>query len=226
MSNIDDSLKGNVYIIGALNWQNGPETNNYKLPWAAQEFIPDFYTFDLGRSATVKVITDIPATSVKGGAFAATGWEHSTQADPGYVTMYTNTTIYNNHMYTKEFEVTDAPVTVSMPNLGGNPYVVVIEYATYESLEGLTPADIPSTELTTLTVNGTEVEGFSPAKTEYNVALTSQNVPTVAASALYKNAVVTVNQATALPGTATVTVEAEGLDTATYTINFIYVVFI
>lgn len=219
MSNIDDSLKGNTYIIGALNWQNGPETNNYKLPWAAQEFIPNFYTFDLGRSATVKVIAAVAPTSAKGKAFAETGYETSTDAN-GYISMYTDKAISYNYMYTKKFEVTDAPVKVSMPNFGGTPYVVVIEYATYESLEGLTPADIPSTELTTLTVNGTEVEGFSPAKTEYSVALTTQNVPVVAASALYKNAVVTVEQATALPGTATVTVEAEGLDTATYTINF------
>ena len=219
MSNIDDSLKGNTYIIGALNWQNGPETNNYKLPWAAQEFIPDFYTFDLGRSATVKVIAAVAPTSAKGKAFAETGYETSTDSN-GYISMYTDKAISYNYMYTKKFEVTDTPVKVSMPNFGGSPYVVVIEYATYESLEGLTPADIPSTELTTLTVDGVEVEGFSPAKTEYNVALTSQNIPTVAASALYKNAVVTVEQPVALPGTATVTVEAEGLDTATYTINF------
>ena len=46
-------------IIGALNWQNGPVEHNYKLPWAAKEFIADFFTFDLGRTATIKVISII-----------------------------------------------------------------------------------------------------------------------------------------------------------------------
>lgn len=219
MSKVDASLKGNAFIIGALNWQNGPVENNYKLPWAAQEFIPNLFTFDLGRTATIKVISAVSPTTAKGKAFADSGFEATTNSD-GYISMYTNVSIAYNYMYTKKFEVTDAPVKVSMPNLGANPYVVVIDYGTYESLEGLKPEDIPSTELTSLTVGGVDIEGFSPAKTEYNVALTTQNIPVVAASALYKNAVVTVNQATALPGTATVTVEAEGLGTVTYKINF------
>lgn len=219
VSGLDDSLKGNAYIIGALNWQNGPVTENYKLPWAAEEFIPNFYSFDLGRTATVKVITAVGPTLAKGAAFAATGYEASTN-DAGYLSVYTDKAISYKYMYSKKFEVTDAPVTVDMPNLGTNPYIVVIDYGTYESLEGLTPADIPSTDLTTLTVGGIEIEGFSPAKTEYNVALTTQNIPVVDASALYKNAVVTVEQATAIPGSAIVTVEAEGLATATYKVNF------
>lgn len=216
-SEVDASLKGKAYITGALDWNNG--SGNYKPLWVSAEYIPNMYTFDLGRTATVKVLTSVAPTQAKAAEFVKSGYT-ATKADTAYAKAYITSAVNLNYMYTKKIEVTGDPVKVEMPNLGVTPYLVVIDYGTYESLEGLKPEDIPSTELTSLTVGGVDVEGFSPAKTEYNVALTTQNIPVVAATALYKNAVVTVNQATALPGTATVTVEAEGLGTVTYKINF------
>lgn len=216
-SEVDDSLKGKAYITGALDWNNG--SGNYKPLWIGEEYIPNMYTFDLGRTATVKVLTSVDPTKAKAAEFVKAGYT-ATKADTAYAKAYITSAVNLNYMYTKKIEVTGDPVKVEMPNLGVVPYLVVIDYGTYESLEGLKPEDIPSTELKTLTVNGVEVAGFSGAKTEYNVELTTQNIPEVAASALYKNAVVTVTQATSVPGTATVTVAAEGLDTVTYKINY------
>ena len=225
MSKVDASLKGNTFIIGALNWQNGPVENNYKLPWLAQEFIPNFYTFDLGRTATIKVISAVSPTSGKGKAFADSGFEATTNSD-GYISMYTNISIAYNYMYTKKFEVTDAPVKVSMPNLGANPYVVVIDYGTYESLEGLTPVVPPvtagATELTALSVDGKAVAGFKADTYEYTVAIPDAQVdfPEVTYTKADEAATVVVTDPTEFPGKATLTVSKSGEETKTYTITY------
>ena len=69
---------------------------------------------------------------------------------------------------------------------------------------------------------GTTVPGFAPDKLNYEVILGegAANAPTVKATAHHAKAKVTVNQATTLPGRATVLVAAENGGTRQYTINF------
>ena len=77
--------------------------------------------------------------------------------------------------------------------------------------------------LATLLVNDAAVEGFDPATTTYNVELPAgtTDIPVVTATATDENAEVTITQATALPGSALVSVVAEDeTTTIEYTINF------
>ncbi|MEM6720037.1 MAG: T9SS type A sorting domain-containing protein [Bacteroidota bacterium] len=79
--------------------------------------------------------------------------------------------------------------------------------------------------LSDLTVNGTTVAGFSPNTTTYNVELPNgSGVPTVGATATQAGngaSNVSITQATALPGSATVNVTApDGNATQMYTVNF------
>lgn len=77
--------------------------------------------------------------------------------------------------------------------------------------------------LTDLKVNGTTVTGFAPDVLVYNVELPfgTTELPVVSATATDANAIVAINQATELPGQASVLVTAEdGIAENTYTLNF------
>jgi uncharacterized repeat protein (TIGR02543 family) len=83
----------------------------------------------------------------------------------------------------------------------------------------------PSTNatLSNLTVGGVTVPGFASNVFVYNIELPygSTTIPVVGATAADANASLVVNQATALPGSATVVVTAQdGTTILTYTVNF------
>lgn len=76
--------------------------------------------------------------------------------------------------------------------------------------------------LSDLRVNGTTIAGFTPAMLSYSYVVPfGGETPTVAATATDPNASFVINQAAAVPGTATVVVTAEdGITTLTYSVNF------
>jgi len=78
--------------------------------------------------------------------------------------------------------------------------------------------------LSDLTVDGVTITGFAPDifTYDYNVA-TGNPIPVVGATPTDPMALMLINQATSLPGTATVVVTSEdGVTTNTYTVNFLY----
>lgn len=78
--------------------------------------------------------------------------------------------------------------------------------------------------LADLTVNGTTIEGFDPNTFTYDFEVPNGDpIPVVGATPADTNATVLINQATSLPGVATVDVTAEdGTTMNTYTVNFLY----
>lgn len=88
----------------------------------------------------------------------------------------------------------------------------------------LTTEQAASTDatLSSITINGTAIEGFDASKTEYNVVLPySAAMPVVAATTTDVSAsIATITQPTSLPATVTITVTAgDGTTQMTYTIN-------
>jgi type IX secretion system substrate protein/cadherin-like protein len=78
--------------------------------------------------------------------------------------------------------------------------------------------------LADLTVDGVTIPGFAPDVFNYDYQVaTGDPTPVVGATLADPLAEMTINQATALPGAATVVVTSEdGLTTNTYTVNFLY----
>ncbi|MBR1631483.1 MAG: hypothetical protein IJ680_06460 [Paludibacteraceae bacterium] len=82
------------------------------------------------------------------------------------------------------------------------------------------PAKSDDATLSDLQVNGQTVTGFSASLTTYNVTLAAgTTTATVTATTNDSKATVDINQAAALPGTATVTVTAENGTTQAYTVK-------
>ncbi|RED98418.1 T9SS type A sorting domain-containing protein [Marinoscillum furvescens] len=85
--------------------------------------------------------------------------------------------------------------------------------------------DYTPNTLSDLTVDGTTVEGFDSTVVNYDLVLPfgTTTIPTVAGTALASESTVEINQATELPGTATVVVSGYDLGAATsntYSVNF------
>ncbi len=81
----------------------------------------------------------------------------------------------------------------------------------------------PIATLSSITLNGTPLNGFAAQTTDYNVVLPAgtTEVPTVAATTSDSNASAVVTAATKLPGTTTIKAIAEdGTTTKTYNVNF------
>lgn len=77
------------------------------------------------------------------------------------------------------------------------------------------------TNLKDLQVNGTTVKGFNSSTYTYAIDVPAGSAPPhVTAASNDSGATVEIMQATAIPGTATVTVSREGLQTSVYTIHF------
>jgi len=75
--------------------------------------------------------------------------------------------------------------------------------------------------LTEIKVNGTALPDFSPEIREYNCAVPAGSLPQVTATAADENSIVTITQATELPGKAVITVSSsDGARETTYIINF------
>ena len=75
-----------------------------------------------------------------------------------------------------------------------------------------------------LTVDGVTIPGFAPDVFNYDYSVaTGDPIPVVGATPSDPLAIMVINQATSLPGAATVAITSEdGLTTNTYTVNFLY----
>ncbi|MGE5653939.1 MAG: cadherin-like beta sandwich domain-containing protein, partial [Bacillota bacterium] len=111
-----------------------------------------------------------------------------------------------------------AGVNTFLVDLTGNNGVVFTDYTLI-----VTRAPRTDASLSSLLIEGESVPGFSKDITSYTITLPygSPTAPTVSASTTDSAAVVQINQAAGVPGTATVTVTAEdGTTTAACTIGF------
>ncbi|MHA7964846.1 family 43 glycosylhydrolase [Paenibacillus sp. CAU 1782] len=95
-----------------------------------------------------------------------------------------------------------------------------VDFDSYQISDKLEGSNF-DTNLKSLRVNGTQLSEFSPGKYVYALDLPAGSAPPqVTAEANDSGALVTVQQAAAVPGSAKVMVSREGLQTSVYTINF------
>ncbi len=145
MKAVDSSLAGEDYIIGNLVWSQESLLEPISSYWAAKtgdyasELIEDWVSFDLNRSATVKVIYEIDEYHKADHIAVLTnnGFTKTTNSE-GYLKPYVTSERTYTKMLSKHIDVTgDTPVTVNIPNLGATrsyacfSYVIVIDYDDY-----------------------------------------------------------------------------------------------
>ncbi len=135
----------------------------------------------------------IAKISTENAWLCASGWAH----DPTWHGIIYEFNIYKGAM--------DAETVLA------NAYDFPVEAATADA------------SLSTLTLDGETLTDFNPANTEYTVALTgNETIPVAAATAKNEGSTVTIEQATSVPGTTTITVVSEDkTQTVVYTINYV-----
>lgn len=122
-SKVSEHYAGLDWIAPALDWKNGVG-KPHELLWTDETYYSDFYTFDLYKSAEVTIFA---TNDDKVDFMEADGWVYARDTS-GYLTGYTSQTVQYNHQFTKYFEVGDASVKVSIPNVGGVSSPVVLDY--------------------------------------------------------------------------------------------------
>ena len=102
-----------------------------------------------------------------------------------------------------------------------------IDFTVYvDNIQSATPASDPTADarLASLEIDNTGLQNFSPNQTNYSfgVQTTSIDIPEITlATAVNLNATVSINQATQVPGNASVLITAEdGITASTYTISY------
>lgn len=96
--------------------------------------------------------------------------------------------------------------------------VIDAKEALLESIEDLTDSEVALSEIK---INDVALEGFNPGTHEYSVTIPVGILPQVSAKAADANATVSITQATAVPGSAVITVKSgDGSKQLVYTIKF------
>ncbi|NLY42939.1 MAG: DUF1349 domain-containing protein [Clostridiaceae bacterium] len=107
---------------------------------------------------------------------------------------------------------------VRIYDLNGVNNVIEAKEELLDALEDLTDNEVALSEIK---INDQVLEGFSPGIHEYNVTVSVGTLPQVSATAADPNATVTITQATAVPGSAVITVKSgDGSKQVVYTIYF------
>lgn len=212
---------GKPYLAMPLHWANAA-------PWRDGIFngdiVDDWFSFKLNRDATVTIINSSSKTGEALTKNAYTYKEYS-EAIPVTVNVTTNNTHPQyKHEYTRTFA---AGSTVNIPNLwGGQVFFVVFDFAEYGEEKVITPEPEPepivTTALTSITVDGVELEGFNKDTLSYEAFVDplTDAAPVVEAIAETEGAVVNVTDATTFPGKTVITVSADGLEDTVYTIKW------
>ncbi|HBF35858.1 MAG TPA: hypothetical protein DDW50_00880 [Firmicutes bacterium] len=116
-------------------------------------------------------------------------------------------------------EAVDSGAKVIVAQAATVPGQATITVSIGESQSVYTVNFAADTTLINLQINGTTVNGFSPTVYSYNVLTRVGPIPQVSATTTDPNATVVINQASALPGSAVVTISSVG-DQSVYTVNF------
>ena len=209
------------YLAMPLHWANAA-------PWRDGifngEIVNDWFSFKLNRDATVRIIN---SSSKTGEALTKNAYTYKAYSEsiPVTVNVTTNDTHPQyKHEYTRTFA---AGSTVNIPNLwGGQVFFVVFDFAEYGEEKEITPEPEPepivTTALTSITVDGVELDGFNKDTLSYEAIVDPliDAAPVVEAIAETEGAVVNVTDATTFPGKTVITVSADGLEDTVYTIKW------
>lgn len=174
--------------------------------------------FSVSPPSTVATLTSLLVNGVSVAGFSPSVYSYNVVLPYGTTTLPVVTAT-----------ATDANANVVITNITGFPgtatVVVTAEDGTTILTYSINFSIAPNNDaqLAAIYVNGTIINGFSPTVFDYNVILPygTTALPVVTADLNDANANKVINNATVLPGAASVVVTAEdGTTTLTYTINF------
>ena len=184
------------------------------------------------KNGNTKYVLIKPSAAITAGDVIKIGCGCTSNAGTAGIALFANmdgsATAFGTYTISETKKVFESSYTVQAndPIVGKNEFYICRNGASaYFFSISITAAPIAKDDATlkAITVDGTDLEGFDAATTEYNVVLPygTATAPEVSATATSDKANVAITQATSATGTATILVTAEdGTTTKTYTINF------
>ena len=196
---------------GVLTASNAVD-GNFTTRWASAFSDPQWIRVDLGSASDISQVL--------------LHWEAA------YATLYEIQVSNNGQSWTTVFSETNgnggtdsisfSTVSARYVRMYGTQRATVYGYSLFE-FEVYGPASPSDANLQNLYVDGTALSGFSSDEYNYTYTLDvgDTTVPTVTATASNSNAQVSINPASSVPGTTTITVISEdGTATQDYSISF------
>lgn len=202
------------YSWGSDGYYNPPKASYYDM-WVNRGTCYPWYSFKVTRDAEVLVFA---SNDVK---FLEDDENYDKamldRADYFKIMRNMNDPIYYDmtRVYSANYAAGDT-VEMKTPGNGEVLYCVFVKEAKNPAID---------TSLTSISVDGVEIEGFDPKVKEYSVAVTDPSVltaPVVTAQANSANATVEVIPATEFPGTTRIVVSHVNGGTDVYTVNHTY----
>lgn len=219
-----DKYQGKPYLAMPLHWANAH-------PWRSGVYSSgvkeDWLSFKLNRDATVRILKDMFKEDSNDGLL--TKWNYTYEKYNKDIPVTINVTTNDTHpTYEHEFTRTFAAGSIiKVPNLyNGQVFMIVFDFADYGETLEITPEPVPepevTTKLTSITVDGAELEGFSSDILTYEAFVDPvvDAAPEVIGVAETEGTEVTVTDPVKFPGKTVITATADGVEPTEYVINW------
>ena len=132
---IDDSLVGNTYLTAGHDWINGSNNGDFDEVYKSTTLNTDWYSFDIARGATVKIVYKGSCNSTVSDYLERNGYTYNGKSSGYFLHVWNGNSDYTcDTMYWKHFDVQQgqSKTTISVPSLITKKFFVVIDFDDYK----------------------------------------------------------------------------------------------
>ena len=132
---LDASLAGNYYLTAGHDWHAGSNGGDFDEVYKSSTLNTDWYSFDIHRGATVKVIYEGACATNVSNYLESIGYTYNGKSSGNYIRTFTACGGADcNTMYYKHFDIPagQEKVTISMPSFQNKEFFVVIDFDDYK----------------------------------------------------------------------------------------------
>lgn len=128
---VDASLVGKTYITAGHDWHQGSNSGDFDEVYKSSTLNTDWYSFDIHRGATVKIIYEGACVTNVSDYLERSGYTYNGKSSGNFLQTFTGCGLMDcNTMYYKHFDIPEGQdkVTVSMPSFQNREFFVIIDF--------------------------------------------------------------------------------------------------
>jgi len=127
---VDESLMGKTYITAGHDWHAGSASGDFDEVYKSTTLNTNWYTFDLKRGATVKIVFEGTANAVVTNHLESQGYTYNGKSSGNFLQTFTACGKSDcQTMYYKHFDVAEnGTATVALPSFIDREFYVIIDF--------------------------------------------------------------------------------------------------